>query len=215
MRDKPCQVRRNQARVSSSSSDTLSDRDISPLTAGHQCPWPSQFGGRGSRFLDCEFCEGQLCNGGTSSRPSSPHSFSAVLVALRSPTTRVPLERRHGSPSRVARPAPRHRSRVPSRVCVRSEEILSDESTGILSALAGTELPALAAGTGALTTGGIYAAFPTMVLPALDQLRPGGAIEVMRAINVAAERPRARGALVLRLELDGEWAIRQAKVTRP
>lgn len=67
--------------------------------------------------------------------------------------------------------------------------ILSDESTGILSALASTDLLALAAGTGALITGGIYAAFPIMVLPALDHLRPGGATEVMRAINVAAERP--------------------------
>ena len=51
------------------------------------------------------------------------------------------------------------------------------------------DLLALAAGTGAVITGGIYAAFPVMVLPALDRLGPVRATEVMRSINVAAERP--------------------------
>ncbi|MET4060160.1 putative membrane protein [Arthrobacter sp. UYP6] len=48
------------------------------------------------------------------------------------------------------------------------------------------------AGAGALVTGGIYAAFPVMVLPALDRLErlgPGRAAEAMRSINDAAERP--------------------------
>ena len=57
------------------------------------------------------------------------------------------------------------------------------EPSALLSALAGT---------GALVTGGIYAAFPVMVLPALDRLErlgPGRAADLMRSINNAAERP--------------------------
>lgn len=57
------------------------------------------------------------------------------------------------------------------------------EPAALLSALAGT---------GALVTGGIYAAFPVMVLPALDRLErlgSGRAAELMRSINNTAERP--------------------------
>ena len=58
-----------------------------------------------------------------------------------------------------------------------------------LSALASADPFAVAAGTGAVITGGIYAAFPIMVMPALDRLGLVRATKVMRAINVAAERP--------------------------
>lgn len=51
------------------------------------------------------------------------------------------------------------------------------------------DLLALAAGAGAVITGGIYAAFTLMVLPALDRLGALRATDAMRAINVAAERP--------------------------
>ena len=60
---------------------------------------------------------------------------------------------------------------------------------GTVDALASTELLALVAGAGAVITGGVYAAFPVMVLPALDRLGAARATEVMRAINLAAERP--------------------------
>lgn len=60
---------------------------------------------------------------------------------------------------------------------------------GAVSALEPAELLTAAAGTGALLTGGIYAAFHLMVLPALDRLAPEHAARTMRAINDAAERP--------------------------
>ena len=67
--------------------------------------------------------------------------------------------------------------------------IPTDRALDALAALASTSLLALVAGTGAVITGGIYAAFHVMVLPALDRLGTARATEVMRAINLAAERP--------------------------
>ena len=58
-----------------------------------------------------------------------------------------------------------------------------------VDAMTAGELFALAAGAGAVITGGIYAAFTVMVLPALDRVGAARATEAMRAVNAAAERP--------------------------
>lgn len=47
---------------------------------------------------------------------------------------------------------------------------------------------AVVTGVGAAAVGGVYAAFSTMVMPALRRLEPAAATAVMQEINVRAER---------------------------